>query len=318
MIDLLRISGSFATTWLILWLCSAWLLMLVYPLPRRQLLKWHPAVASRILLLLLAFPFLLSLGTTVMLFLPVTESNLVSPHCHESCQTHMPLLGSVWLGSIGLLLIFSILFVAQRKLLFNIRTARKLMTDLLRLGKDTGRWYQLPDSQPVIFTLGWWKNRIFVTEGLLRECDIKDIDIILLHELAHGRRCDNLRLLLARLFLLVLPATFAASVYKDLHFLTESACDFAAAEEYGDLEVAETLLRVQRLVPVNSAYFKNGLVSAFTGAEIEQRIKSLVAGRTQFSSLQYGQSLCLLALALLSFMLVDPMHHGVEWLLSLH
>jgi len=318
MSEFLRIGGSFAITWLVLWLFCAFILLSVYPLLRSRLLIWHPSIASRILLLLLAFPFLLSLGTTVMLFLPATEGSLVSAHCHENCQIHVPLLQSTWLAGVGLLSLSIILTVAVRKLLFNVVTARKLMTDLLGLSSDAGSWHQIPDPQPVVFTLGWWRNRIFVTEGLLQQCDAKDMDIILHHELAHGNRFDNLRLLLARIFLLVLPSTLAAKLYADLHFLTESACDFIAAKKFGELDVAETLLRVQKLVPEEFSYGNNSFVSAFTGAEIERRIRNLVAGNDQFVNFQYGQTICFLVLTLLSFALVDPLHHSIEWLLALY
>lgn len=316
--EILLFSGSFAGIWLALWFVGALLLLLVYPVLEDLLKDWHPAIASRTLLLVLAFPFLISLSTTIMLFLPVVENNLVAAHCHEDCQAHVPLLGSIWLGAAGLLVVLLIMYTILRKLTLNIRTANQLMTHLLHLGKDTGRWYQLPDLQPVVFTLGWWRNRIFITEGLLAKCDSKDIDIILQHELAHGRRFDNLRLLLARLFLLVLPASFAQKVYSDLHFYTESSCDFAAAELYGDLNVAETLLRVQKIIPNEFSYFGSELVSAFTGAEVERRIRILVVGGEQFGRLQYSQSISLFVLVLLSFILVDPIHHGIEWIFGLY
>lgn len=318
MTDLLLIAGSFASIGLLLWFVSLFLLLLVYPLLRRQLAKWHPATASRLLLVLLAIPFLLSLSTTVLLFLPVAEGSLVSAHCHDSCQAHLPLIESVWLGGAGLFILFVLACNILSKLLFNMRTAKKLMAHLMSSGKDAGKWYQLADEQPFVFTLGWWRNRIFVTEGLLERCDDEDIAIVLQHELAHGKRLDNLRLLLARMLLSILPQRFTHKLYEDLHLFTESACDFAAAEVYGELEVAETLLRVQRLLPAEFKYLDSQLVSAFTGAEVEQRVRNLAAGAGQFNEMQFGQSICLIAFALLSFVLVDPMHHGIEWLLRLH
>lgn len=318
MADLFLFGGSFASIWLLLWFVSALLLVLVYPLLRRGLARWHPATASRLLVLLLAVPFILSLSTTVLLFLPVAENSLVSAHCHESCQTHLPLIDSLWLGGAGLALVCLVACLMLRKLFFNVATAKRLMTHLTRLGRDTGRWYQLPDDQAVVFTLGWWRNRVFLTDGLLRQCTGQDVEIILRHELAHGQRRDNLRLLLARLFLSILPARMASPLYDDLHLFTESACDFAAADAFGELEVAETLLRVQKLVPREFTFFGSELVSAFTGAEVEQRIRYLAAGSAEFDDLRSGHLICIAALALLSVVLVDPMHHGIEWLLALH
>ena len=115
----------------------------------------------------------------------------------------------------------------------------------------------------------------------------------------------------------VLPGNLAQRFYKDLHFLTESACDFAAAEKHGELEVAETLLRVQKLVPQEFNYLHNSLLAAFTGSEAELRIRNLAGGSGQFLNLHYGQTAFVFVLVGLSFALVDPMPHGIEWLLEL-
>ncbi|MEX0942644.1 MAG: M56 family metallopeptidase [Pseudomonadales bacterium] len=317
MIELVRVTGSFATSWLVIWFASALVLLLFYPLVRRQLFNWHPATVSRLLLLLLAFPFLLSLSTSVMLFLPVVEDNLVSAHCHHNCQSHVPLVDSIWLSVTGLVVSLLMLLVVLRKLLFNLFTAKLLMSHLSHLAEDAGRWLLLQDAKPVVFTLGWWQNKVFITRGLLRRCSEQDIEIILRHEYEHGRRLDNVRLLLAKLFLLVLPVRLADRFYADLHFLTESACDFAAAERYGELEVAETLLRVQKLVPREFDYLNNPLTSAFTGSEVERRIMNLVKGPQHFHNLCYVQTTFLLVFVVLSCTLVDPVHHGIEWLLKL-
>lgn len=318
MINLLILAGSFATFWLTIWFASSLLLLFIYPVVRRLLFSWHPKVASRLHLLLLSFPFLLSLSTTIMLFVPVLENRLVSAHCHANCASHIPLIHSPLISGFGLALSAIILVAVIYKLILNITTVKRLMSQLTHLGTECDHWVELPDSQSIVFTLGWWQNRVFITEGLLRQCSDNDIDIILRHENAHMARHDNLRLLLARMFLFVLPEKLNEQLYADLHFLTESACDYAAAEEYGTLNVADALLRIQKLVPKQFDYRNQQFLSAFTGSEVELRIRSLASGANQFKDIQFGQTAFVLILILASFALVDPMHHGIEWLLELH
>ena len=130
-----------------------------------------------------------------------------------------------------------------------------------------------------MFTMGWLKSSIFITEGLLKLCSSKDIDIILEHEKAHARRRDNLRLLLGRLLVLVVPPLLAKKFTNDLQLLTEAACDFSTAQKHGALNVAETLLRIQRLSPQRYSYLDKAMVSSFTGSEVGQGLL-LLEGNT--------------------------------------
>ena len=314
--ELFHILGSFATTWLAIWFVCAVALLVFYPVIRKLIFNWNPATASHMLLLLLAFPFLLSLSTTIMLFVPLIESNLVSAHCHDNCQTHLPLLESTWVSITGLVITLLLLAMALKKFIENYSVSNNLMNQLSALANDRGNWHVLPESRPFVFTLGWWRSKVFITQGLLQQCTADDVDIILQHEHAHVRRLDNIRLLMTRFFLLVLPQRLAHKLYSDLHFLTESACDFAAAERFGKLNVAETLLRVQKLVPWEFDYLDRSLVSAFTGSEVELRIRNLVTDSSQLQDPRFGKTGFLAIFVVLSFVLVDPLHHGIEWLIA--
>lgn len=313
-----QLIGSFATIWLLTWLLCLVALAGVYSLLRDRLRRWHPALGSNLLLIFFACPFLLSLITTVLLFLPGIDAALVSAHCHDNCQAHAPLIGIPWLAEIGLLLILLITFAMVRHLLSNLRAAGRLRTQLALVAEPANGYYLLNDSQPFVFTLGWWRNQIYITRGLLRECQERELDIILAHEQAHARRRDNVRLLLARLFLLPLPRPLRVRLFADLHLLIESACDFVAAAAHGSTEVAAALLHVQKLVPTQHRLHQQSIASAFTGAEVELRIRALLeaprASRWQLIGLQ----LSVLTLVLISLGLVDPLHHGIELLIGRH
>lgn len=318
MSQVLTLTGSFATVWLATWLLCCLLLLAVYPLLRRRLLAAHPALASNLLLLLLAFPFILSLLSTLLLFSPALENNLVSEHCHENCQAHVPLVEIPGLAELGLLMIAVIMALLLGKLIYNLRTARRLMAQLSACATRSGEFELLADDTPFVFTLGWWRNRIFMTRGLLERCNDDDVAIILAHENAHARRKDNLRLLSARLFLLVLPGFVAQRFYEDLHKTTESACDFEAAKSHSGVDVADALLKIHKLVPSHAAYGDATISSAFTGAEVEYRIRALLDDRRLGRLQRYFAQACALALLVLSTLLVDPLHHSVELLLHVH
>lgn len=318
MTEFLHVAGSFAIVWLGLWFALAAVLALVYPLLRASLMSWHPAVANNLLLLLLAFPFLLSLSCTLFLFLPAFETVLVARHCHDSCGTHLPLIDNPELAILGLSLVLTIACLLGYRLWINLRVSGQLKRQLAHLSENKGDYRVLDNDSPFVFTLGWWRNKVYVTSGLQRRCDDQDMQVILAHEQAHSRRRDNVRLLTAMLFTLVLPARLARLLNEDLHLLIESACDFAAAEDFGDLNVAETLLKIQRLSPAQWELGKTVIVSAFTGSEIEQRVKALVHGRQLSVMQQAGFQLSLFVLLLASLMLVEPLHHGVEVLFALH
>jgi len=283
---------------------------------RRYLLAWHPAPASSLLLILISFPMVLSLLATALLFSPALEASLVSEHCHTNCVAHVPHIGSFWLTLTGLLILSGLTSVLLGRLLVNLHKARTLHKQLSLVATDKTRFYFLDDPRPMVFTLGWLRNIIYVTDGLIESCEAQDFSVVLAHEEAHCRRKDNVRLLLARLVLMVLPPKLARQCSQDLHLLSESACDFVAAAKFGSTNVAETLLKIQRLSTTCFSWQSQQVYSPFTGAEVELRIQNLLSERPLSIAQRMGLNLSVLSLIVLSIVLVDPLHHGMELLLS--
>lgn len=312
----LRHASSFAATWLMCWFLLYLLLWGAYPALRRFLMNLHPATASSAVLALLLLPFLTSLIATALVFTPLLEKNLITSHYHSpDCEDRFPLLqsglaiGGVLLFTAGALCGILGKFFSQ--LLFSLKLEAKLAI----LGEKRAEWYVLPHRERLVFTMGWWRNTIFITEGLLKQCSSAELDIILEHERAHARRKDNLRLLAGRLLVLILPGFLSKRIAQDLQLFTEAACDFSTARKHGPLNVAETLLRIQRLSPQRVSYFGNTLVSAFTGSEVEGRVRLLLEGNTNAHASRFRPLLYLVVLLVVSVLLVDPLHHGVEWVL---
>ena len=318
MTEFIEFAGSFATVWVGLWFLLACLLALVYPWMKDRLLAWHPALASNMLLLLLACPLLLSFSCTLFLFLPMLETALVSSHCHDNCATHVPLVAIPEVALLGLGVVTAILAVFLVQIAKNLRATLRLQKQLLSLAKPDGEYLALADKQAFVFTLGWWKNQIYVTEGLKQHCSEEELAVVLAHEKAHTRRYDNIRLLLATVFTSVLPARISRPFLDDFHLMIESACDFEASERFGELKVAETLLKIQKLSPAQCAIGSTVISTAFTGSEVKQRITALIQGRALSRLQRASFQLSLLLLMAVSLGLVQPLHHGVEYLFALH
>jgi hypothetical protein len=115
--------------------------------------------------------------------------------------------------------------------------------------------------------------------------------------------------------MLIMPSFLVKKFWDDLQLFTEAACDFSTAQKHGPLDVAETLLRVERLTPQKFCFFKKTMVSAFNGCEVEGRVMLLLEGNTAAKAQQFRPTFYLIVLLALAILLVDPLHHGVEWLL---
>jgi Zn-dependent protease with chaperone function len=307
--------GTFSSIWLALWLALSVLFLLVYPLVRPLLLSLHPRHGSALLLAWWVLPLAASLSSTLFLFMPSAENLLVDAHCHDDCASHVPLIGSAalaWFGvAIGSLAVAALLV----RFVTTLRKSRQLHMQFDFLGKRRGAWFEMESECPLVFTLGWWQPRIYVSTGLRAACSPEDMEIILQHERAHQERRDNLRLLVARLCCAILPGPLARRVLADLQVVTEEACDFRAAERFGAVSVAQTLLKVKRLLMMHPSAVPQEAM-AFAERDVEIRIKALLraAGRVALPAWQLSLLVAtgVLALALM----VEPLHHSSEWVIS--
>jgi len=260
-------------------------------------------------------PFAASLSSTLILFMPPAETLLVEAHCHVDCASHAPLIDSPALAWVGIMLAMLVVTMLLWRFVTTLRRSRQLHAQFDILGRRCGPWYEMESDCPLVFTLGWWRPRIYLSSGLRAACSAQDLEIILQHERAHQERRDNLRLLVARLCCAILPAPLYRRVLADLQVVTEQACDFRAAERLGALAVAETLLKIKRMLHSSPAMVPQDAL-AFAERDVETRIKALLIASSRVS-LQRWQLLALFVLgAAVLVAMVGPLHHGSEWVIS--
>lgn len=307
--------GSLSLIWLILWCLLTLAFSVVYPLFRplftRQL---HPAHGSGLLLLYWAAPVVLAFLASLMLFSPLSEDLLVAPHCHGSCAQHSPQTSELSVALLGLSL--AIVFTAGLlgSLLLNIWRGARMRRQFDALAVKQPGYSLLNASEPVVFTLGWWAPHVFISRGLLQQCSSEQLSVILLHEQAHRMRRDNLRLLLARVFNMVLPAGMRRQAMHDLQILCEQACDFESAKKHGATTVAETLVHVGRLVKKSS---RPAGSMAFDGGDLSVRVHALLNIESRRTLRSWQLLMVVVVVAYVLLLTLDPLHHAAEWMIGL-
>lgn len=307
--------GSFSAIFLGLCLLLSVVFLLVYPFLRPIFLALHPRFGSALLLLYWLSPFVMSLASTSLLFMPELENVLVDSHCHQECVSHVPLIHTTGLAVLGLVLGGLLVLSLAYRCIDTLLKSQRLRIQFEHLGQDFGVYKKLQGETPLVFTLGWWNPRIYVSDGLERACTQADMSIILLHEKAHQQRRDNLRLLLARLCSVFLYRVGATRMMSDLQLLTEQACDFRAAERFGFVDVAETLLKVKRLLAHSHRVPAGAL--AFAEHDVELRIKALLKAQQRIKLYPWQLGVIVSVLLISMSLLISPLHHGSEWIITL-
>lgn len=131
-------------------------------------------------------------------------------------------------------------------------------------------------GRPAAFTVGLVRPRIAVSPAVVDALTDTELDALLLHEAAHARRRDPLRLIVAgfcRDLLFFLPVSHV--LFAVVREAQEHAADDTAAERAGPLEVAAALIAFLRVAGRHAA---PRAVSAAAGANPEARIRRLLDG----------------------------------------
>ncbi len=129
-------------------------------------------------------------------------------------------------------------------------------------------------GRPAAFTVGLLRLRIAVSPAVVDALTDTELDALLLHEAAHARRRDPLRLIVAgfcRDLLFFLPVSHV--LFALVREAQEHAADDTAAERAGPLEVAAALIAFLRVAGRHAA---PRAVAAAAGANPEARIRRLL------------------------------------------
>lgn len=310
---------------LFIWLLLLVLLRLCAPLLERWLDQLHPNESSLLLLVIVTLPLFAATLITLELATPAWSHWFVASHCHDlnheaghtlsqtlSCGQHAPITPHLPL----LLAIAAVLAAGIAVwLMYRLWRAQKTLATFMALADSHSikGVYILPSEAPLAFTLGYWRARIFLSQGLLDVCDENSIASVIEHERAHQLRHDNGRLFVAKLA--TLPLFWGAQrLLNRLELVHEQACDWYATRTIEPHEVAASIVHIARLHRDFSSSKKPHNASFFCRSHIPERVKILLKNDYPQDSgwrrtlITAGSSLVLIAL------LLDPLHRWIELL----
>jgi beta-lactamase regulating signal transducer with metallopeptidase domain len=305
--------GSLSLIWLLLWVLLTLLMSLVYPLIRPLIMRLHPAHGSSMMLLYWAAPLLLAFLASLMLFTPMPEDLLIAPHCHASCIQHAPQTSELSVAVLGLVLAVIATTILIGNFLCSAWRGWRMRRQFEMMASSQNGYLLLDVAEPFVFTLGWWNPRVFLSNGLLKQCSPEQLSVILDHEQAHRSRRDNLRLLLMSVFCLVLPSSMRKRALYDLQVLCEQACDFESAKAHSGITVAETLVHVGRLLKDTSRPQSS---LAFNGGDLPIRVHALLSMEQRINLRSWQLIMVIVVLAAVLLLTLDPLHHGAEMLIG--
>lgn len=301
------------------WWMPRWLLPRLRAVPAQRRGGW--------LQLLAAAPPLVGLLLSILCLVPSALSGLWPSldHCMEHGDHHVHLClhhggevlpGLAWLLPLGLATGWG-LWVALRWAALHLRS-RRALDSLARLATPDQEEQVLfleADSH-VAFVAGLLRPRIFMGRALWEQLSAPQRAWVLAHERAHVRRRDNLRRAMATLLSCFHLPRARRQLLEELELSCEQACDADITTNTQErLLLAQTLLHLGRLMSQPPTQ-----VAATFGAtdHLPARVHALLrddqAPAATSVSLKLWRAAASLAVVAL---LINPLHHATETLLSL-
>jgi Zn-dependent protease with chaperone function len=178
-----------------------------------------------------------------------------------------------------------------------------------------GYWV-VSSSLPLCASVGLFRPRLVISDGLLAQLSEREIDVIVAHENEHERRMDTLVRLTARMSTAFVVPDTRRSLRAALEAAAEQACDEEAVASTGDrLGVADAILTVERKLDAALRLSHNPLAIGFGGSSVAARVHALLEPARESGSVKMlFASLMMVMVALLGGF--EHLHHLTESLLG--
>ena len=245
----------------------------VLRLARKWLGGLAPAAQSRVLLAVALAPAVVS--TTLL-------SAMAFDLAVRRCDVHLCLLhGSAALSPLvaGLAVLLAMRLGRQGwAALRALRHSRSIARTLEGVASPGGAGSRIvPVDEPQAFVVGLFRPRMYLSQGLLRTTDARDLESVMEHERSHIQRRDPLRRLIASLGLAFHLPGIASAIERRLAATQESAADAEAARVLGDPpRIAEALVKLARL-----RVARLPLAVGILGSDLEFRVRELLSPATR-------------------------------------
>lgn len=305
---------AFAVCWLVL----GALALAVHRWTRPALGALDAQPRAALLLALALLPLVVATLVAVLSFAPAIGGLIVDEHCHPAtgCAAHVPAVHADTLYAAGFAVVaiaavIALLWSVARRLRSSLRVARSLRS--LAEPDERQRFETIESCEQFAYCIGLLRPKIVVSRGLLERLSTAQLDVVLLHEQAHVVRRDNLRLWLAGLALLPMPARSKRPLLADLALAGEQVCDRAAIAVGGRGLVIETLGALA------SATLPHGrrVLATFGGSTtLASRVAALREGPSRDLPARVAHVIVVMTYAVCAVIATDLIHHGTERLLA--
>lgn len=311
-----------ACAWLSMAVATSLACAVLAPWLRGAMSEASPRARARYYAAICAAPVWLPTAFLVVVTAPGTIGTLTGrgDHCAAHldhphlCLFHASIAGSIPLALGASLFAVSVGWLGWRglRILMRARRQQTLLRDCSGRELD-GRVRLVASRSRLALTTGWLRPRIWLSSGLLERLSAEECEVVLAHERAHARRRDPACFALAHWSSGLHLPRVRESMLSGLVLAAEQACDEEAARQVVDrVRVAETLLRVERLVGEGSPIAAwPSPAAALVGTTIPERVKRLLVDAPT-ERRELGTPAALAAVLVGATLLAVPIHHVAE------
>ncbi|UYX54164.1 M56 family metallopeptidase [Bacillus thuringiensis] len=203
-------------------------------------------------------------------FLFQNKAFFLSKLCLFELEKHMKELSLIRIIIAGLLLL-TVLIVCKRlwRQFFYSKKLQKVIFPFIRKGKQI---YILPTMEVTAFTIGLFRPKVVMSEGILQTFSEKEIDAIVFHEEYHQNNLDPLKLFC---FTLLAEGMMYIPILKGLlqryHTYQELAADkYAMQKMKSSFELGSALLKLIKIKTMENQCITASFAKTAINLRIEQ------------------------------------------------
>ena len=300
-------------------LVSVGVVSLYYQFNNKNQIKYSAKVYQFILWTFVSLPWIVGLvAATVLTFFDsmlIIIQNIV-PNVHWHHIDEFDFLS--WHGVLGIFVAVFILYALTKNLVGLINNVNKIKTLVSLAKSNLQSTYLLETDNPLAFTGGYFKPKVFVTTGLLNSLSTEEIEIILVHENEHVINNDSFKKLIFHFLSSIYPKIISSKLETSMILTMEQCADHAVAQSHYDRsKIAETLLKVNKILIKSKQFNLDKSAVCYYGLdEVEQRIKYLFNNKPNKKYPVYFIFMALIVLSFFGIYFASSAHHLIELSLS--
>ena len=287
---------------------------MLYPAFRKAVAGNHPATRSLALLCYALVAPAVGVVIALLSIQPEYSQILVPEHCHggDCGDTHAPIIEMHSLGGFGLIATASLLVSGMIAVAgYGLRLGQRRLSMLMAFGREHQKDdYLIIESNDLLaWCCGLLQTKIVVSRGLINRLSLPELNVVLAHERAHGRRLDNLRRVVVQWATVLWPQPLKRCIRTDLSNDCEMACDADAMRTIKNRSRFVSVIETLQARPSAATAVRG---AAFGSSDGQSRIDALFAGESAYRHPATAYSL----LAVIWFLQIGAVTGITHWVVE--